>query len=197
MSDSRASRHDNRTEAIMRAALDLALELGYAKLSIEAVATRAGVGKHTVYRRWSSRGLLFLDAVLSLNTEGLSHPNTGDVVADLRETMTRAVKLLARPPWGPLYQALIGEAQHDPEVAAALNRRFIEPQTADTLARLKAAKEQGELAPDFDLDLAFDVLSGPLYYRLLITQQPITHDYIDRVLQAVFAGMSPRPKTSY
>lgn len=177
----------------MRASLDLALEVGYAKLSIEAVAARAGVGKHTVYRRWSSRGLLFLDAVLNLSTDGLSHPNTGDVVADLRETMTKAVDLLGRPPWGPLYQALIGEAQHDPEVAAALNQRFIEPQTADTLARLKAAKDQGELAPDFDLDLAFDILSGPLYYRLLVTQKPITHDYIDRVLQAVFAGMSPRP----
>ncbi|MFI1370131.1 TetR/AcrR family transcriptional regulator [Streptomyces griseochromogenes] len=195
MTDRRASRNDNRSEAIMRAALDLALEVGYAKLSIEAVATRAGVGKHTVYRRWPSRGLLFLDSVLTLSTEDLSHPNTGDVVADLREVITKAVDLLDQPPWGPLYRALIGEAQHDPEVATALNRRFIEPQTADTLARLKAAKEQGELAPDFDLDLAFDVLSGPLYYRLLITQQPITHDYIDRVLRAVFAGMSPRAQT--
>ncbi|AJC54261.1 TetR/AcrR family transcriptional regulator [Streptomyces sp. 769] len=195
MTDRRSSRADNRTETIMRAALDLALEVGYAKLSIEAVAARAGVGKHTVYRRWSSRGLLFLDAVLSLSTERLKHPDTGDVVADLRETMNKAVDLLGRPPWGPLYQALIGEAQHDPEVAATLNRRFIEPQTADTLARLKAAKDQGELAPDFDLDLAFDILSGPLYYRLLITQQPITPDYIDHVLQAVFAGMSPRPRT--
>ncbi|WP_260868016.1 TetR-like C-terminal domain-containing protein [Streptomyces sp. SAJ15] len=113
-------------------------------------------------------------------------------MADLREVMTKAVDLLGRPPWGPLYQALIGEAQHDPEVAAALNRRFIEPQAADTLTRLKAAKDRGELAGDFDIDLAFDILSGPLYYRLLITQQPITYDYIDRVLRAVFAGMSPR-----
>jgi AcrR family transcriptional regulator len=179
----------------MRAALDLALETGYAKLSIEAVAARAGVGKHTVYRRWPSRGLLFLDAVLSQSTQDLNHPNTGDVVADLREVMAKAVDLLGRAPWGPLYQALIGEAQHDPDVAAALNQRFIQPQTADTLARLKTAKDQGELAPDFDLDLAFDILSGPLYYRLLITQQPITPDYIDRVLRAVFAGMNPRPQT--
>ncbi|MGW4961681.1 TetR-like C-terminal domain-containing protein [Nonomuraea sp. NPDC004186] len=88
----------------------------------------------------------------------------------------------------------MGEAQHDPEVAAALNRRLIEPQTANTLAGLRAAKDQGQLAPDFDLDLAFKVLSGPLYYRLLITQQPLTPDYIDRVLHALFAGLSPRPQ---
>ncbi|WP_246366607.1 TetR/AcrR family transcriptional regulator [Nonomuraea rhodomycinica] len=187
-----AARTDDRTKAIMRATLDLARELGYAKLTIEAVAARAGVGKHTVYRRWPSRGLLFLDAVLSLNTAGLEHRDTGDIVADLREVMTRAADLLGRPPWGPLYQDLIGEAQHDPEVAAALNRRFIEPQTADTRTRLKAAKDQGQLAPDVDLDLAFELLSGPLYFRLLITQQPVTHDYIDRVLQAAFAGMGPR-----
>ncbi|GHE14660.1 helix-turn-helix domain-containing protein [Streptomyces alanosinicus] len=56
MTDRRASRADNRAEAIMRATLDVALEVGYANLSIEAVAARAGVGKHTVYRRWSSRG---------------------------------------------------------------------------------------------------------------------------------------------
>jgi hypothetical protein len=104
-----------------------------------------------------------------------------------------AVDLLARPPWGPLYRDLIGEAQHSPEVAAALIERFIRPQTADTLARLKAAQEQGQLAPDFDLDLAFEILSGPLYYRLLITHEPLTPAYIDRVLQAVFAGMDPRP----
>ncbi|MCF2127059.1 TetR/AcrR family transcriptional regulator [Strepomyces sp. STD 3.1] len=194
MTDRRAARAADLTEAIMRCTLELAQETGYAKLSIEAVAARAGVGKHTIYRRWPSRGLLFLDAVLSLNESGLTHPDTGDVVADLREVMTRAAGLLGRPPWGPLYQDLIGEAQHDPAVAAALNERFIEPQTADTLARLRAARDQGEIDPGFDLDVAMDLLSGPLYFRLLVTQQPLTDAYIDRVLRAAFAGMSPRPR---
>lgn len=186
-------RSDERTEMIKRTALDLALESGYAKLSMEAVAARAGVGKDTIYRRWPSKALLFLDAVLGSSTTGLQHPDTGDIVADLRGVMIRAVDLLGRPPWGPLYRDLIGEAQHNPEVAAALNERFIQPQVADTRARLKAAEEQGQLAPDFDLDLAFEILSGPLYFRLLITHQPMTPAYIDRVLQAVFAGMGPRP----
>ncbi|WP_018658005.1 TetR/AcrR family transcriptional regulator [Actinomadura flavalba] len=193
MADRRAARAADRTEAIMRATLDLARETGYAKLSIEAVAARAGVGKHTVYRRWSSRGLLFLDAVLSLNEQGLGYRDTGDIAADLREQMVRAVTLLGRPPWGPLFQALVGEAQHDPEVAAALNQRFVEPQTADTVARLDAAKDRGQLAPDFDAHLAMEILSGPLYYRLLVTQQPLTDAYIDRLLDALFAGMTPRP----
>lgn len=187
-----ADRRADRTEAILNSTLELARESGFAKLSIEAVAARAGVGKHTIYRRWPSRGMLFLDAVLSADTQGLVHADTGDVVADLRAVMTRACDLLGRPPWGPLYQDLIGEAQHDPKVAAAHHERFVKPQTADTLARLRAAKDQGQLAPDFDLDVAMELLSGPLYYRLLVTQEPLTHDYIDRVLRAVFSGMSPR-----
>ncbi|MGW0067872.1 TetR/AcrR family transcriptional regulator [Streptosporangium sandarakinum] len=187
-------RSDARTETIIKTTLDLAREVGYAKLSIEAVAARAGVGKDTIYRRWSSKALLFLDAVLTSSSPSLEHRDTGDIMADLHEVMVQAVDLLARPPWGPLYRDLIGEAQHNPEVAAALNERFIQPQTADTLARLRTAQEQGRLAPDFDLDLAFEILSGPLYYRLLITQQPMTPAYLDRVLHAVFVGMEPRPR---
>ncbi|WP_345003102.1 LysR family transcriptional regulator [Nonomuraea helvata] len=80
-----------------------------------------------------------------------------------------------------------------PANPAALNERFIQPQAANTLARLQAAKEQGQLVPDFDEDLGFEILSGPLYVRLLITQQPLTPAYCDRLLQAVFVGMGAQP----
>jgi AcrR family transcriptional regulator len=182
-----------RTETIMRATLDLAQEVGYAKLSIEAVAARAGVGKHTVYRRWPSKGLLFLDSLLSLNEPVLDYPDTGDVMADLRRQIHATVDLLATSPWAGLYRALVGEAQHDPAVAAGLNERFIRPQADKTVARLEAAKAQGQISSDLDLDLAMAILSGPLYFTFLVTQEPVTHDYIDRVLHALFAGMGPRP----
>jgi AcrR family transcriptional regulator len=191
MTDRRTTRAEDRTETIMRATLDLAREAGYAKLSIEGVAARAGVGKHTVYRRWPSKGLLFLDALLTRNEPVLDYPDTGDVMTDLRQQTHAAVDLLGSPPWGPLYQALIGEAQHDPAVAAALNERFIRPQTERTVARLREAKVQGQISADFDLDLAMAILSGPLYCTFLITQEPVTHDYVDRVYQALFDGMGP------
>ncbi|MFF3605939.1 TetR/AcrR family transcriptional regulator [Streptomyces sp. NPDC002463] len=181
------------TEAIMRTTLELGQELGYAKLSIEAIASRAGVGKHTVYRRWPSKGALLLDSLLSLSESALDYPDTGDVVADLGRQIHEAVDLLAGAPFGPLFRALVGEAQHDPGVAAALNERFIAPQEDKTVARLRAARDQGQLSPDFDLDLAMAILSGPLYFRLLVTQEPLTRAYVDRVLAALFAGMGPRP----
>ncbi|MEV0095126.1 TetR/AcrR family transcriptional regulator [Streptomyces sp. NPDC050738] len=179
-----------RTEAIMRAALELGQEIGYAKLSMEAIAARAGAGKHTIYRRWPSKGALFLDSLLSLHPSRLDYPDTGDIVADLRTQMHTAVDLLGNPPFGPLYQALIGEAQYDPQVARALNDRFIIPQAALTVARLKAAQDGGQLSPAFDLKLAMAVLSGPLYFQFLITQEPLTHEYVDDVLQALFTGMA-------
>lgn len=176
----------------MQTTLELGQELGYAKLSIEAIAARAGVGKHTIYRRWSSKGTLLLDSLLSLSESTLDYPHTEDVEADLRQQIYEAIDLLAGPPFRPLFQALVGEAQHDPGAAAALNERFITPQANKTVARLRAAQAEGRLSPDFDLDLSMALLSGPLYFRLLITQEPLTHAYVDRVLGALFAGMAKR-----
>ncbi|MEV5012453.1 TetR/AcrR family transcriptional regulator [Streptomyces sp. NPDC056159] len=192
MTDRRSSRGVGRTEEIMRATLELGEELGYARLSIEAVAARAGAGKHTIYRRWPSKGALFLDSLLSLNEPGLDYLDTGDVIADLRRQIHTAVDLLSRPPMGPLYVALLVEAQHDPQVADALDERFIAPQAEKTIARLERAREQGQLAPDFDLDLAMAILSGPLYFQHLIARRPLTHDWVDRLIDTLFAGMGPR-----
>ncbi len=192
MAISNSERSAARTKAIMRATLALAEEAGYAALSIEAVAARAGVGKHTVYRRWPSKGLLFLDSLLTLNEPALDYPDTGDIVADLRQQIHAAADLLASPPWGPLYRALVGEAQHDPRVAAGLNERFIRPQTERTFARLSAAQERGQIARDYDIGLGMAILSGPLYYRLLIAGEPLTHAYVDQILEALFSGMRPR-----
>src|SRR5688500_15513093 len=117
MTGDRPGRAADRTQAIMRTTLELAQEVGYAKLSIEAVAARTGDGKHTIYRRWSSKGALFLDAVLTPHESELHYPDTGDIVADLRHQIYAAVDLLGGPPLGPLYRALVGEAQHNPAVA--------------------------------------------------------------------------------
>ena len=193
MAEKRTDAALDRTELIKQTTLDMAREVGFAKLSIEGVAARAGVGKHTIYRRWPSKGALFLDALLPTDGRVLDFANTGDIEADLRTQTYAAVDLLGRPPFGPLYQALLGEAQHDPSVAATLNERFIAPQAQKLRARLKLAQRQGQVAPEFDLDLAMAVLSGPLYFQFLVTQEIVTHDYVDRVFSALFAGMRPKP----
>jgi AcrR family transcriptional regulator len=194
MTASPPTRAAARTAAIMQATLDLAQESGYASLSIEAVAARAGVGKNTIYRRWVSKGELFLDSLLSQNAPVLDFPDTGDVLADLRQQAYAAANLLGNAPWGPLYRALVAEAQHDPAVAAGLDERFIRPQTERTVARVKAAQEQGQVSSDLDLDLVMTILSGPLYFQLLISREPVSRDFIDGLFGTLFAGLSPRDR---
>lgn len=176
----------------MRVTLELAQEVGYAKLSIEGIASRAGVGKHTVYRRWSSKGAVFLDALLSSIEGDLGYPYTGDLVADLRVQMTNAVSLLATPPYDRLYAALVGEAQHDPAVAKALYERFVQPQAERTADRLRAAQEDGQLSRDLDLDTVVMLLYGSYYHKLLLTPFPLSMRDVDIVLDTFFTiGLRP------
>ncbi|MEV7289860.1 TetR/AcrR family transcriptional regulator [Streptomyces sp. NPDC093252] len=189
---SRDGRGAERTADIMRVTLELAQEVGYAKLSIEGIASRAGVGKHTVYRRWSSKGAVFLDALLSSIEGDLGYPYTGDLVADLRVQMTNAVSLLATPPYDRLYAALVGEAQHDPAVAKALYERFVQPQAERTADRLRAAQEDGQLSRDLDLDTVVMLLYGSYYHKLLLTPFPLSMRDVDIVLDTFFTiGLRP------
>ena len=192
MTDRRTTRSADRTEAIMRATLEVAQEIGYAKLSIEAVAARAGVGKHTIYRRWPSKGMLFHDSLLGSLEPAADFPETDDVQADFRQRLHATVDLMAGEPWGPLFQALAGEVQHDPAVAASLNERFFGPLEARSAARIERAQAAGQVAADFDPALAQAMLAGPLYYRFLITKEPVTYEFVDGLVDALFAGMTPR-----
>ncbi|MEU7897328.1 TetR/AcrR family transcriptional regulator [Nonomuraea sp. NPDC049152] len=186
-----SSRRDpDRTEAVLRATLELAQEVGYAKLSIEGIAARAGVGKHTVYRRWPSKGAVVLDVLLA-SKQQLGYPDTGDIVADLRAQMRAGMELLARPGISALYPALIGEIQNDAALAAAFRERWLKPVTDGTRARLLLARERGQLSPDVDPDMVIALLYGPLYYRILVAPGPYDAAFVDSLLDAAFAGLKP------
>ncbi|MEU4744977.1 TetR/AcrR family transcriptional regulator, partial [Actinosynnema sp. NPDC023658] len=152
-----------RTDELLQVTLDLAAEVGYAGLSFEAVARRAGVGKHTIYRRWPSRGALLLDALSRVWTTDLDYRDTGDVRADLREQFLRSAPALAGPPIGPVYRGLIAEAQSDPALRATLHERFLVTVERRTLDRITRAQRAGQLVADVDLEFAAEVLCGTLY----------------------------------
>ncbi|QDY81013.1 TetR/AcrR family transcriptional regulator [Streptomyces qinzhouensis] len=180
----------------MRTTLELAQEVGYAKLSIEGIAARTGVGKHTIYRRWPSKGAVFLDALLSSIEADLGYPYTGDLVADLRVQMTHAVNLLAAPPYDRLYAALVGEAQHDPAVAKTLYERFIRPQSDRTIDRLKKAQEDGQLSSGLDLETTTAALYGAYYHKLLLTPFTLSSRDVELVLDVFFTiGTHPPVKS--
>ncbi|GAA1034766.1 MULTISPECIES: TetR/AcrR family transcriptional regulator [Amycolatopsis] len=177
-----------RTDELLQATLDLAAEVGYAGLNIEAVARRAGVGKHTIYRRWPSMAALLLDALSRVWTTDLDYRDTGDVRADLREQFLRSGPALSGPPVGPVYRGLIAEAQADPALRATLHERFLLTVETRTLERITRAQHTGELVKDANLEFAAEVLCGTLYYRHLLSTRVVDEETVDQLLDMFMAA---------
>lgn len=177
-----------RTDELLQVTLELAAEVGYAGLNIEAVARRAGVGKHTIYRRWPSMAALLLDALSRVWTTDLDYHDTGDVRADLREQFLRSAPALASPPIGPVYRAVIAEAQADETLRATLHDRFLRTVEERTLARITRAQETGELVGGVDLTFPAEVLCGTLYYRHLLSTRVADEVAVDALLDMFMAA---------
>ena len=124
-----ARRNQRSRQAILSATADLLGEVGYTKLTVEAIAARAGVGKQTIYRWWPDKGALVLDAYLALvgAEQDLTVPDSGDLEADLRLVLGTTVNSLADPVFEQRYRALLTAIQDDPKLAAALLDRLLKP----------------------------------------------------------------------
>ncbi|HSA49071.1 MAG TPA: TetR/AcrR family transcriptional regulator [Yinghuangia sp.] len=195
-----ARRSEASRRAILTAAFDLVGEVGYAKLSIEAIAARAGVGKQTIYRWWPSKGAVLFEAFLALSEgpEGeavpdAALPDTGDLEADLKTVLRATVEEFNNPRIDLPTRALTGEILHDTELAAAYADRLHAPVHELKRRRLRAAQEAGELSADVDLDAAVDMIWAPVFQRWLLRTGPLTAEYADRVVETALAGLRPRP----
>jgi AcrR family transcriptional regulator len=186
-----AARSEQSAEAITRAAVELCLEVGYAKLSVEGIAARAGVGKQTIYRWWPSKGAVLLDALLSKMTLDAPFPDTGDIVVDLRTQMTGAIRTLMGPEVGPHYRALIGDAQHNPALAADLRDRLIGPLCVKAANRIRVAQQQGQIRAECDPDAVVSLLYGAFYHRMLLLGTTADAAFVDDVLSMGFVGLRP------
>jgi AcrR family transcriptional regulator len=185
----RASRRRESSRlAILHATLALCREHGYARLSIEAIAARAGVGKQTIYRWWPSKGAVLLEALDREATGWAAFPDTGDLVADMRTTINDVVRFQADLHLGPPVAALIAEAQQDPSIGPLLLERFFGPRRAPIVERLWRAQQAGELPDTLDVEAVLEVVFGALFHRLLLRSGPLDGAYASFVVDTVFAG---------
>ncbi|MCY0918593.1 TetR/AcrR family transcriptional regulator [Streptomyces sp. H27-G5] len=190
-----ARRSDRSRRAILDAALDLVGEVGYNRLTIEAIAARAGVGKQTIYRWWPSKAAVLLDASLALageaeeDVEWTGFPDTGDLAADLKYVLRATVDEFNDEKYGAAARALTAAGATDAELGARMTEQLLEPQLALYEARLRTAREVGQLAPDADLRLTVELLVGPLTHRWLMRTAPLTHAYADALVDAVLGGV--------
>ncbi|MFI9509608.1 TetR/AcrR family transcriptional regulator [Nocardia sp. NPDC052566] len=189
------SRRSERSRvAILTATHELITEVGYAKLSIEAIAARAGVGKQTIYRWWPSKGAVVFDSLLSLS-EGadgdLALPDTGDLAADLRIVLRATVAEFADPVFEAPVRALNIEIINDPELAATYRERMERPIREAKLARLRSGQDAGQLAADADLELVLDLLYAPITQRWLLRSGPLDEAFADGLVDAVLRAFAP------
>ncbi|MFJ6622517.1 TetR/AcrR family transcriptional regulator [Kitasatospora sp. NPDC091335] len=188
-----ARRSERARTAVLAAAAELVADVGYGKLTIEAIAARAGVGKQTIYRWWPSKGAVVFDAFLAGSEyEGsLALPDTGDLAADLRTVLRPTSDELADPATDRTYRMMIAEIITDPALHADYRARLLDPLLEVTRDRLRSAREAGQIAPDADLDLALELVYGPLYYRWQYRLGPLTHAHADRLVDAVLRALNP------
>jgi AcrR family transcriptional regulator len=171
--------------AIRRAALDLLVEEGFARMSMEGVATRAGVGKAAIYRRWDSKTELVIDAIHELVTPHVKDwPHTDDIRADL-EVIFRMFLDKIRGVEGDLMKAVASELVRYPELAALVRDQFVACRKEDLLERIRAAQASGQLPPG-DAELLAEVGFAVIHHRALFTDGPLSDDLPARMVQQFF-----------
>ncbi|MGN9845245.1 TetR/AcrR family transcriptional regulator [Nonomuraea sp. H19] len=188
-----ARRSERSRRAVLDAARELVSELGYAKVSIEAIAARAGVGKQTIYRWWPSKGAVIFDSFLALSEggEGIRLPDTGDLEADLKTVMRATVAEFADPAFEAPIRALNTEIINDPTLAALYREKLAGPVDEAKKERLRSAQRAGQLAANADLDLVLEVLYAPLYQRWLLRSGPLTPEYADALVEITLRAFGP------
>lgn len=173
------------TEAIRTAVFEELAAVGYARMSIEGIARRAGVGKTAVYRRWRSKLHVVLDVVSALAVQGLPAPDTGSLEGDLRLLYEVSSRALRHPVASQILPDLQAEAARNPEIAEAVQKALREGQDGVAKGIVTAAQERGKIGAGVDHTLALDLISGPLYWRSVVIRSPkLPKGYLDGLTRA-------------
>jgi AcrR family transcriptional regulator len=177
------------TTALRRALLEELAAVGYGRLSIEAVARRAGVAKTAVYRRWTSKLEMVLEAVAEVAGQRLSLPDTGSLRSDLEFVLRLMAHALEHPLASQIIPDLLAEAGRDPQMAQTLHQALRDAQKDVGVQLVDRAVARGEVPADTDFDVALDLVVGPLYWRLAVARQPLSPDYLPSLAAATAAAL--------
>jgi AcrR family transcriptional regulator len=158
-------RSDRARIAILHAVDDLLVEVGYAAMTMKGIAERAGVGRQTVYRWWSTKAEILFEATITDAAGELAPAQHETTAEDLTAYLEAVARFLTVSDAGAAYRALLGEAQHDPAVAAMLATTDLLGDSARPV--IERAIHRGDLPADTDLDQAVARLIGPLFFRIV------------------------------
>ena len=173
--------------AVLGATAELLTEVGYEHLTVEDVATRAGVHKTTVYRRWSTKPELIADAVRVQSAENVPIPDTGALIGDLRQLARDVAANIGTEGGARRSRTIIAAAASSDELAAEVHT-FWAHRLALCAPIVDRAIDRGEIPDGVDADLIIEAVVGPIWLRLLVTGEPIDDDLIDGIARLVTSG---------
>lgn len=190
-------RDPSRDEAIIDATIDVLVRDGYDRLSMEGVAAAAGVGKTTVYRRWSSKAELVIDAMATLKP-AIDSIDSGTLEGDIELLIAASCS----PHSQRLQQVMVSVCSalpREPDLLEAFKNRFTEPRIARITNMLERARSRGELGPEVDVSIAASLVPSLMLQRALMTGKPAGRVYAEQVVGSVLLpvlGLRVRPHSS-
>ena len=183
-------RSDEAHEAILKASIALIREAGYDNLTMDAIAERAGVGKATVYRRWSTRETLVAEALERI-VSAIPQPDTGTTEGDLEALLNHSLAMYRDPATHALLSGLVAAMARSELIAGAVRNGFLARRREVARRVLERGVARGDLDPETDLELVLDLLSGPLFFRALFTGGTVDEQLTRGVVRVVLRGLMP------
>ena len=164
-------------------------EAGYAGFRLEALAARAGVAKTTIYRRYRSRHDLALAVLVDMIRTVTAIPDLGDTRRELIQLIRGTLIVLGETLMGRVMQGLVTELASDPHLSRAFREQVILLRRGEVARVLERGVARGDLRPDPDVALVHELLFGPVYYRLLLSGEPLEPVFADRIVDALLPGL--------
>jgi AcrR family transcriptional regulator len=177
-------------DAILRASIALIRQVGYDAVTVEGIAATAGVGKATVYRRWSSKETLVAEAIGQI-VASIVVPDTGRTADDLEKLLNASLAMYADRATGLLLSGLVAAMARSEVIATAVRTGFVAQWRSAARLVIERGIERGELARRVDPELVIDMVASPLFYRFLLTGAPIDLALARTVVRATMRGFAP------
>ncbi|KYC34571.1 TetR family transcriptional regulator [Scytonema hofmannii PCC 7110] len=170
-------------QAMLQATLELLAEVGFDAMSIDAIANRAGVGKTSIYRRYSGKEELVADAIESIRQDVVI-PDTGNLWSDIEALIESAAQITLSPLGRKTVAMIISSATTNSRFAQIYWTKYLQPRRQAFTVVLERAKARNEIHSDLDSGLVFDMMSGIMLYALIFPPTPESWEtYVSRALR--------------
>lgn len=176
--------------AVVLATIDLIDRMSYPSVTIDAVARESGISKSTIYRHWSSRQALILEAYMHKTNELTMVEDTGNAIDDLRTYLRKLAHCLNFGGAASTISGLIVDALNDPDFAVDYRATILRERRRTFLLILRKGQQRGQIRPDVDVTAAVDAMYGAVHHRLLVSGHPIDDNFVNNLTDIVLRGVS-------